>query len=556
MTSIIKLTTLSGVQEESALCYLLQVDEYRFLLDCGWDEHFSMDIIDSLRKHVHQIDAVLLSHPDPLHLGALPYAVGKLGLNCAIYATIPVYKMGQMFMYDLYQSRHNTEDFTLFTLDDVDAAFDKIQQLKFSQIVNLKARFLIDNPSEKITEIELRKRVKLEGKELEEYLEKEKLKKEAAKKLEQSKEADIDSSDESDVEEDIDQPSAHKTKHDLMMKGEGSRKGSFFKQAKKSYPMFPAPEERIKWDEYGEIIKPEDFLVPELQATEEEKSKLESGLTNGDEPMDQDLSDVPTKCISMTESIEIKARVTYIDYEGRSDGDSIKKIINQMKPRQLIIVHGPPEASQDLAECCRAFGGKDIKVYMPKLHETVDATSETHIYQVRLKDSLVSSLQFCKAKDAELAWIDGVLDMRVSKVDTGVILEEGELKDDVEDSEMQVDAPSDSSVIAQQKAMKSLFGDDEKEIGEESEIIPTLEPLPPNEVPGHQSVFMNEPRLSDFKQVLLREGIQAEFVGGVLVCNNQVAVRRTETGRIGLEGCLCQDFYRIRDLLYEQYAIV
>lgn len=37
---------------------------------------------------------------------------------------------------------------------------------------------------------------------------------------------------------------------------------------------------------------------------------------------------------------------------------------------------------------------------------------------------------------------------------------------------------------------------------------------------------MNEPRLSDFKQVLLREGIQAEFVGGVLVCNNQVAVRR------------------------------
>lgn len=80
--------------------------------------------------------------------------------------------------------------------------------------------------------------------------------------------------------------------------------------------------------------------------------------------------------------IQTRARVTYIDYEGRSDGDSIKKIINQMKPRQLIIVHGPPEASQDLAECCRAFGGKDIKVYMPKLHETVDATSETHIYQV------------------------------------------------------------------------------------------------------------------------------------------------------------------------------
>lgn len=56
-------------------------------------------------RHVNQIDAVLLSYPDPLHLGALPYMVGRCGLSCPIYATIPVYKMGQMFMYDLYQVR-------------------------------------------------------------------------------------------------------------------------------------------------------------------------------------------------------------------------------------------------------------------------------------------------------------------------------------------------------------------------------------------------------------------------------------------------------------------
>lgn len=54
-------------------------------------------------RHINQIDAVLLSHPDVLHLGALPYAVGSLGMKCPVYATVPVYKMGQMFMYDLYQ---------------------------------------------------------------------------------------------------------------------------------------------------------------------------------------------------------------------------------------------------------------------------------------------------------------------------------------------------------------------------------------------------------------------------------------------------------------------
>ncbi|KAE9543581.1 hypothetical protein AGLY_002381 [Aphis glycines] len=142
MTSIIKLYTLSGAQDESPPCYLLQIDEFKFLLDCGWDEHFNMGVVDRLKRHIHQIDAVLLSHPDRFHLGILPYLVGKCGLNCPVYATIPVYQMGQMFMYDLHQSLCNVEDFTLFDLDDVDAAFDKVIQVKYNQIVSLKEKWV------------------------------------------------------------------------------------------------------------------------------------------------------------------------------------------------------------------------------------------------------------------------------------------------------------------------------------------------------------------------------------------------------------------------------
>ena len=56
--------------------------------------------------------------------------------------------------------------------------------------------------------------------------------------------------------------------------------------------------------------------MPELQATEEEKTKLESGMANGDEPMDQDLSVVPTKCTSTTETIEIKYVATLNEWLG------------------------------------------------------------------------------------------------------------------------------------------------------------------------------------------------------------------------------------------------
>ena len=50
MTSIIKFTALSGAKNETPPCYLLQVDEFRFLLDCGWDERFSQDIVDSIKR--------------------------------------------------------------------------------------------------------------------------------------------------------------------------------------------------------------------------------------------------------------------------------------------------------------------------------------------------------------------------------------------------------------------------------------------------------------------------------------------------------------------------
>ena len=64
MASIIRLFPISGgAGQETPHCYLLEVDQFTFLLDCGWDPKFSRQITDELKKHVAKIDAVLLSHP-------------------------------------------------------------------------------------------------------------------------------------------------------------------------------------------------------------------------------------------------------------------------------------------------------------------------------------------------------------------------------------------------------------------------------------------------------------------------------------------------------------
>ncbi|XP_069688584.1 probable cleavage and polyadenylation specificity factor subunit 2 isoform X2 [Periplaneta americana] len=749
MTSIIKLHAISGAMDESPPCYILQVDDFRILLDCGWDENFDQEFMKELKRYVHQIDAVLLSYPDPLHLGALPYLVGKCGLNCPIYATIPVYKMGQMFMYDLYQSRHNMEEFDLFTLDDVDAAFDKIIQLKYNQSVPMKgkgygltitplpaghmiggtiwkivkvgeedivyavdfnhkkerhlngcelerlqrpsllitdafnatyqqarrrtrdeklmtnilqtlrnngnvlvtvdtagrvlelahmldqlwrnkesgllayslallnnvsynvvefaksqiewmsdklmrtfegarnnpfqfkhlqlchsiaelsrvpspkvvlastpdmecgfsrelflqwssnahnsiiitnrtspgtlARLLVENGGKTPMTLEVRRRVRLEGAELEEYQRKERENKEKG----QEKNEDADLSDES--EDEMDSLSAvAKGKHDLLVKTETKVQTGFFKSNKKQYPMFPFFEEKVKFDEYGEIIRPEDYkMVDANPETEDNKENVDLK----EEEVTADITEVPTKCISVMKTIRVLAQVQYIDFEGRSDGESLQKILGQLRPRRLILVRGTPDSTHAMLNLCRQWAG--ARVFAPSRGEVVDATTETHIYQVRLTDALVSSLELKKGKEAELAWLDAQIVVRDMTKDAKPITMMEKDEDKEEEQE-----------------------EDEKDKMEIDQIY-TLEPLPLSRVAGHQTAFINELKLSDFKKVLNKHNIPSEFSGGALwCCNGTIAVRRHEAGRVILEGCLSEEYYLVRELLYEQYAIV
>ena len=131
MSSLIKVTPLCGARNEHPLCYLLEIDEACILLDCGWDETFDMRrLVQLLRKYAPRIDAVLLSHCDIAHLGALPFLLSQTGVRAKVYATLPVVKMGQLTVYDAVLARSTREDFDLFNLDDIDSAwaFDEKKQ--------------------------------------------------------------------------------------------------------------------------------------------------------------------------------------------------------------------------------------------------------------------------------------------------------------------------------------------------------------------------------------------------------------------------------------------
>lgn len=48
----------------------------------------------------------------------------------------------------------------------------------------------------------------------------------------------------------------------------------------------------------------------------------------------------------------------------------------------------------------------------------------------------------------------------------------------------------------------------------------------------------------------------AEFVSGILVVDNCVAIKRSEAGKLLLEGLLCGTYFEVRRILYQQFAIL
>ena len=118
-------------------CYLLQVDNVRMLLDCGWNEDFDPKMLESLRKVAPTVDLVLISHPDIQHMGALPYAMKEFGLDATVCLTRAAADLGVLTLYDTYISKARKERFDYFDLDTIDLLRTKFNELNFEQAVRI-----------------------------------------------------------------------------------------------------------------------------------------------------------------------------------------------------------------------------------------------------------------------------------------------------------------------------------------------------------------------------------------------------------------------------------
>ncbi|EFP11719.1 hypothetical protein CRE_27737 [Caenorhabditis remanei] len=83
-----------------------------------------------------------------------------------------------------------------------------------------------------------------------------------------------------------------------------------------------------------------------------------------------------------------------------------------------------------------------------------------------------------------------------------------------------------------------------------------LEPLPKKLIPIHQAIFVNDPKLSDFKSLFVEKGFKAEFLSGtLLIKGGKCSIRRGEMG-FSMEGALEKDYYKLRNLFFNQFGVL
>ncbi len=117
----------NGVTLTTPYASLLEIDDFTILLDCGWNDSLDPSILTQLIETAPTVDAILISHPDIYHCGALPAILPHLsGPEVKVYSSSPCVRFGHLALDDLRMSKEQEEEkFTAFEKDVVDSVFEK-----------------------------------------------------------------------------------------------------------------------------------------------------------------------------------------------------------------------------------------------------------------------------------------------------------------------------------------------------------------------------------------------------------------------------------------------
>lgn len=325
--------------------------------------------------------------------------------------------------------------------------------------------------------------------------------------------------------------------------------------------MLPVPVQRRRADEYGELIRLEDFVKAEERDEDgqdgehaakdevetlgkkrkwadsaphkghqgsgpDKRPKLEGNVADEQEvavtdgPKISELDDVPDeeedtttgpyRLAITTDTITVNLKIAFIDFSGIHDKRSLHMLIPLIQPRKLVLTGGSPEDTDELAaDLPQLTAQNPMDIFKPDMGASVDASADTNAYNVNLAPTLVKGLRWQEVGGVRIATLIGRLTVG-------------------ENAAFVLDTPA---ALAGMAASHTV-------------------------TPFH----VGDLRLANLRKDLRDSGYSTEFMGeGTLLVQNSVIVRKAATaGRISVEaaGWETDTVQMVRRMVYEKLAVV
>eukprot|EP00949_MAST-11_sp_MAST-11-sp1_P001800 g1800.t1 len=279
------------------------------------------------------------------------------------------------------------------------------------------------------------------------------------------------------------------------------------------HPMFAFAEEKLAWDEYGEVcdVTPymDKFALHGVDNSIPSLSLLQSNMGNNDEDEgsgmesdEEEIEEAPFKYDSEMVDLEVKCAVIFIDLEGLSDPRSKRMLISSLSPRRVILVHGHKKEIAGMSSSLKREK-KSLELYTPGPGEEVVMKSETKLIKAKLDADLMVNLQLRSVAEYEVAKFDAEI----------------------------------------------------RDVDGELQLVANTRRRPPGEE-GSMAVGVGDTMLYDFRKTLQDEGMRSEMRGKMLLCEDGVFVRKNAPHDFSVEGPLCQTYYKVRELFFKLYTFL
>lgn len=357
--------------------------------------------------------------------------------------------------------------------------------------------------------------------------------------------------------------------------------------------VFPYAHSRRRGDDFGEIIRPEDFLreeerdaqdnllggkdrpslglkrkwsEPDLKQNKSQKKQKHSIDVSSAVEGDQETSDTesddeqepavevdtgPQKLMFEEEQVNFQAKLAFVDFAGIHDQRGLQMLIPLIAPKKLVLIGGTQAETDALSTDCAALLGikmagtdeeSNAEIFSPEIGESVDASVDTNSWVVKLTKDLARRLHWQNVKNMAIVTVNGQL--RAEAARTG----------------------EQSNLTATKRLKLEQKGSSNDEEQAPQAYEPVLDNIPPSVSASRtvtQPIHVGDLRLADLRRLMRESGHQAIFRGeGTLLIDDMVVVRKSASGKITVEGPpvntmrRIDSFAEVKRKIYDGLAVV